>query len=519
MRKIAQAMLGSVLLSSSLTVPAMAVGPQERPGKHPFLPHYILFDVGSFGGGFSTFCYPNCRQLNQHGDAVGIDATSRADPFVPCFVDCHIDHAFEWKDGGTNDLGALRAKTGSWGQGINEKGIVAGISLNGQYDPDTGFWEVRAVRWKNGKIKDLGTLGGTQSNAWMVNNSGQVVADALTSDTNDPYLGVPQANCKWLPTTGPGCGGLDFGTNTIFFPLTTTVHGTIWSDVGNLADLGTLGGPDSSALDINDAGQIVGWSYTSYDAGLSGVPDTHPFVWQDGTMTDLGSPLGGTFAAATLINQNGQIAGVANTTGDAEVHAVVWDSDLTAHDCGTLGSDYGHPDWMNESGDIVGFSRTADQLGRAFVCWHTNHQMTDLGIIGNDPESEATGINSQGVIIGGDFDRNSGDLRGWVSDQGGPITDLNTLIRNAHGLQVIVANTINDRGTIAANAVTRKGEEHAVILVPEDDAAMLAQMDAAMSRTSNQGAMHAPALFAPARASSPGCAASRWTRPHYCTGA
>lgn len=518
MSNMTKSILMTVLLGSAMTVSAMAT-PEHVSGKAPYVPHYILFDVGSFGGGFSAFCYPNCRQLNKNGDAVGVAATSLADPFNPCFLDCHVDHAFESKNGGTNDLGSLKYKAGSWAQGINDRGVSAGVSLNGDYDPITGFWEWRAVRWKNGKIKDLGTLGGTQSTAWMVNNAGQVVGVSLTSDTNDQYIGVPQANCLWLPTTGPGCGQNDFGTNTIFLPLTTTVHGAIWSESGKLADLGTLGGPDSSALDINDNGQIVGWSYTSYDAGPSGVPDTHPFVWDSvNGMQDLGT-LGGTFAAATLINKNGQIAGVSNIAGDAEVHAVVWDADGTVHDRGTLGSNYGHPDWMDDSGDIVGFSRTADQLGRAFVYWYGGSQMINLGILGTDPESEATGINNKGMIIGLDFDRNVGDITGWVSNQGGPITDLNTLIRKPHGIHVTAANTINDRGVIAAQGVLTNGESHALLLVPEDDAEMIARMNATMRRLANQDdATQRPIEPGTSRAPRLGCTAPVRMRPHYCTG-
>jgi probable HAF family extracellular repeat protein len=51
-----------------------------------------------------------------------------------------------------------------------------------------------------------------------------------------------------------------------------------------MTDLGTLGGTNSEAVAINEAGQIIGWANTT--AGL-----IHAFVWENGVMT-LGSLTG-----------------------------------------------------------------------------------------------------------------------------------------------------------------------------------------------------------------------------------
>jgi probable HAF family extracellular repeat protein len=45
-----------------------------------------------------------------------------------------------------------------------------------------------------------------------------------------------------------------------------------------LTDLGTLGGKDSLANEINDAGQIVGWSNTTPDENSA----SHAVLWENG---------------------------------------------------------------------------------------------------------------------------------------------------------------------------------------------------------------------------------------------
>ena len=48
----------------------------------------------------------------------------------------------------------------------------------------------------------------------------------------------------------------------------------------------------------------------------------HAFLWEDGTMYDLGT-LGGASSTAVAINDSGQILGESETLGGA-THAVIW---------------------------------------------------------------------------------------------------------------------------------------------------------------------------------------------------
>ena len=99
------------------------------------------------------------------------------------------------------------------------------------------------------------------------------------------------------------------------------------------------------ASDINNHGQVVGWSYSA-DYSLD-----HAFLWSNGTMTDLGT-LGGLYSGATGINDNGQVTGSAHIPAD-NYHAFFYDSG-TMHDLGTLGGieSYGYK--INNNGVVVG---------------------------------------------------------------------------------------------------------------------------------------------------------------------
>jgi len=146
-----------------------------------------------------------------------------------------------------------------------------------------------AVLWENGKVTDMGSLGGTVNTgvpgigtiALSINNRGQAVGAAALPDN-------------------------------------ITGHAFLWSrELGHMLDLGAIPGDvTSAALGINDEGNVVG---PSFDA--SGNP--RAFLFSGGTMKDLNalvppdSPI--YMLVPYAINGVGQIVGF-GVTAAGEIH-------------------------------------------------------------------------------------------------------------------------------------------------------------------------------------------------------
>ncbi len=465
----------ALTIFASLAIPVQLAAQSKAKQNHPHNPHhYQLVDLGStFGGPQSEFNPGSGNTFGQHtavlnsgGTVAGFADTSASDPFQPfCFWDCTVAHAFRAGSRGVlTDLGALPGGGSSVPTWISANGLIAGVSENGQIDPlYAGLPEIRAVLWQQGEITDLGILpeGGYESEASAVNTSGQVVGAALNTipDTNSM-----QAGTFWL---WGGDGG-------ITPPYQYQTRAFLWDRQAGMQDLGTLpGGTDAEAILINEPGQVVGYSYidSSPSAGcLVGFGlTTGSFVWdKKNGMKDLGN-LGGTCTVAFDLSNRGQVIGASNLTGDQSQHAFLWEHGSLKDLGGSLGGNFTGAFALNEKGQAVGYATLPGDVTFHATLWTHVGNMTDLGVVSNDPCSNATGINADGQVVGGSLPDCNGDESRAFLWEDGSMFDLNALISPGSPLYLQTIFTINDRGEIAGEGVDSSGNDHAFLLVPCDE--------------------------------------------------
>lgn len=216
----------------------------------------VMRDIGSLAGGVTA-----ASSINDAGDIVGYSVLQQ-----------HYGFAFLYRDGLMRNLGSLPGSDQSRAHAINNHGVIAGTSGVGPSQGPNGN-QSHAVIWKNGHIRDLGTLGGLNSYGHDINELGQVTGYASYAGgdyPNDRYGGFIWTNGRMRDIGAPPGGNnvQPFAINNVgqvvgIYQRAGQQRAFVYGYLGGIHDLGALVDPAQgwwlvSANDINDRGQITG---------------------------------------------------------------------------------------------------------------------------------------------------------------------------------------------------------------------------------------------------------------------
>lgn len=371
------------------TLKGVAAGTQNLIDRGP-LTRYQATDLGSLQQSVATsktVASVNAVSVNDFGAVVGRYSTGATYETVNAttgVINANniVRGAFLWENGAQTALTATGVKKGLSDDGapdgatvtlltpnlntINNQGIITGTA--DEVRQPQGLASDRALVWKNegsGYNLTINSLGGKESYYLDINAQNQVAGRNIVSQAD--AAGVVQ-----------------------------TFERPIFVENGTVTRLAELGGNGGTAQSINGQGTIVG--YLDQDGALNGEEKYTAVVWKldasgQYVLEDLGT-FGDEQARAIDLNNAGQIIGATNSGSGATAASnpfILRDGEFTA--IGSLGGKTGSATEINEFGTVVGASQIASGVNRAYV-WSMGVQ-TDL----NSLVTSALTVNGAAVTL------------------------------------------------------------------------------------------------------------------------
>lgn len=315
-------------------------------------------------------------------------------------------------------LGHLGPNENTQGIAINDCPFELGPQVTGG-SMTTGM-NFHAFRWTarardgvpgNPQMRDLGTLGGAQSFGLAIADDSGVAGWSNVPGGGNAIHAMyipPEQSPVDLGTFG-GSNSQANGINNRGEVVGYAENGAgerkafVWSRSGGLRQLPTLGGAQAEANDINDRGEIVGHAQDSSGAFVA-------CIWRDGSATALPGLGPARRGRAFAINDNGLIVGASEAAVGAfnVVHPVFWrDGNINDLTPGEVIN--GAARGVNNRGTIVGSLDIRDSVGNlerreAWISRNFNHPVflsaltsplsPDLGL------NDGLGINDHDEVAG-----------------------------------------------------------------------------------------------------------------------
>jgi len=298
--------------------------------------------------------------------------------------------AFLWsKQYGVKYLGTFGGERNfSMAFDINDLGQVVGWSLDPIRISHRAFlWSEKGGMVNLGTTEDQDDPDNPFSIAYAINNRGEIVgvtggyAFLWTNKRGMMLLSTLQPYWKYSSASDINDYGRIVGI-CLAYCCPSLYHAVLWTDLGDMRDLGTLK-LHSQALGINNLGEVVGGSSDQENPFSERIGSENyntvfshscvAFIWTEKNGMAQLPMLGGNAGCAHAINDRGQVVGWSYTT-EGKVHAYIWTSKNGIKDLGTLPGDgqsvaYG----INNLGQVVGCSMKMHEDGinviRHAVIW------------------------------------------------------------------------------------------------------------------------------------------------------
>jgi probable HAF family extracellular repeat protein len=297
------------------------------------------------------------------------------------------------------NLGPLVGGDFSRALGINDRGEIVGIiQRNG----------LEAWVYSGGQVTRLGKLGSDNGSAERINDAGQVMLNAQYFDGRSQVYVHSGGRTTQVQTPGYSHAFAidqnEAGVIVGYVNVGQSPRAAILGPTGGVRLLGGLTANSASdALGINDRGQIVG-IYTTNIVMPGGGAASHAFIYENGVTTDIGT-LGGFEARARDINDKGQVVGQSQLANNTVPRAFIYENgQMRALPLlGTSQFSAADAFGINERGQVVGYSEGIGR-GRRAVLWEDG-EVIDLNVYAPDLPAgwrleEATDINEEGDIVG-----------------------------------------------------------------------------------------------------------------------
>jgi len=303
----------------------------------------VFTDIGTLGGS-----YTSPQNISASGVVVGYSYLPGDNSY----------HAFLF-DGTIHDLGTLNSGY-SYAYAVNASGQVVGTTGVGAFLYSGGVMT---------RLLDLVPAGSGWSHLYEgrdINDAGQITGRGVHNGTLRAFLFTPAVGAspativafgdgntspQWLNQSGQVAGQHYISPNNRAFLFTPGAGG------GTLQTLPTLGGTYSYPYDLNDAGQVVGYSYVAGDSVY------HAFIYSNGQITDLGTAQTSTYSYPIAVNNSGVVIGYSNGPF-VYSGGVMRQLNSLLSGCNWSGS---NPQSINNAGQIAGYGYHSSSGSRAFI--------------------------------------------------------------------------------------------------------------------------------------------------------